>query len=100
MHDAAVTDDEPAGLSDERIAQHVTAGRVRVDGERVTDLDTGGCRRGIRSAGGGRGCPPPVVMLSRASGVGVAPPRGCAIVHVWARREMPRNLCRCTSTSR
>ena len=28
-----------AGLSDERIAQHTTAGRVRVDGELVTDLD-------------------------------------------------------------
>ena len=28
-----------AGLSDERIAQHRTAGRVRVDGELVTDLD-------------------------------------------------------------
>jgi hypothetical protein len=50
MHDAAVTDDEPtpttvrdrltaAGLSDERIEQHMTAGRVRVDGELVTDLD-------------------------------------------------------------
>jgi hypothetical protein len=50
MHDAAVTDDEPtpttvrdrltaAGLSDERIEQHMTAGRVRVDGEIVPDLD-------------------------------------------------------------
>ena len=50
MHDAAVTDDEPtptivpdlltaAGLSDERIEQHMTAGRVRVDGKLVTDLD-------------------------------------------------------------
>ena len=50
VHDAAVTDDEPtpttvrdrltaAGLSDERIEQHMTAGRVRVDGELVTDLD-------------------------------------------------------------
>jgi hypothetical protein len=29
-----------AGLSDERIEQHMTAGRVRVDGETVTDLDT------------------------------------------------------------
>jgi hypothetical protein len=29
-----------AGLSDERIQQHITAGRVRVDGELVTDLDT------------------------------------------------------------
>jgi hypothetical protein len=27
-----------AGLSDERIAQHTTAGRVRVDGELITDL--------------------------------------------------------------
>ena len=45
-----VTDDEPtpttvrdrltaAGLSAERIEQHMTAGRVRVDGELVTDLD-------------------------------------------------------------
>jgi hypothetical protein len=45
-----VTDDEPtlatvrdrltaAGLSDERIEQHMEAGRVRVDGELVTDLD-------------------------------------------------------------
>jgi hypothetical protein len=44
----AVTDDEPApttvrhrftaaGLSDERIEQHMTAGRVHVDGEVVTD---------------------------------------------------------------
>ena len=50
MHHHAVTDDEPApttvrdrltaaGLSDERIEQHMTAGRVRVDGELVTDLD-------------------------------------------------------------
>ena len=47
MHHDAVTDDEPAptvrdrltaaGLSDERIEQHMTAGRVRVDGELVTD---------------------------------------------------------------
>ena len=48
MHDGGVTDDEPApttvrdrltaaGLSDERIEQHMTAGRVRVDGELVTD---------------------------------------------------------------
>ena len=48
MHHHAVTDDEPApttvrdrltaaGLSDERIEQHMTAGRVRVDGELVTD---------------------------------------------------------------
>ena len=29
-----------AGLSDERIADHMSAGRVRVDGELVTDLDT------------------------------------------------------------
>ncbi|MDT0349525.1 hypothetical protein [Pseudonocardia charpentierae] len=28
-----------AGLSAERIDQHMTAGRLRVDGERVTDLD-------------------------------------------------------------
>jgi hypothetical protein len=28
-----------AGLSDERIEQHMTAGRLRVDGEWVTDLD-------------------------------------------------------------
>jgi hypothetical protein len=45
-----VTDDEPipttvrdrltaAGLSDDRITEHVTAGRVRVDGELVEDLD-------------------------------------------------------------
>jgi hypothetical protein len=50
-HHHAVTDEEPtpttvrdrltaAGLSDERIAQHLGAGRVRVDGELVTDLDT------------------------------------------------------------
>jgi hypothetical protein len=50
MHHDAVTDDEPAptpvrdrltsaGLSDERIEQHLTAGRVLVDGELVTDLD-------------------------------------------------------------
>ena len=50
MHHDGVTDDEPApttvrdrltaaGLSDERIEQHMTAGRVRVDGELVTDLD-------------------------------------------------------------
>ena len=49
-HHQAVTDDEPtpttvrdrltaAGLSDERTAQHMTAGRVRVNGELVTDLD-------------------------------------------------------------
>jgi len=48
-----VTDDEPAptsatvrdrltaaGLSAERIEQHMIAGRVRVDGELVTDLET------------------------------------------------------------
>jgi hypothetical protein len=29
-----------AGLSDERIEEHLTAGRLRVDGELVTDLDT------------------------------------------------------------
>ncbi len=29
-----------AGLSDSRIGQHMTAGRLRVDGELVTDLDT------------------------------------------------------------
>ena len=50
LHDDDVTDDEPAltvrdrltaaGLSAERIEQHMTAGRVRVDGEPVTDLDT------------------------------------------------------------
>ena len=28
-----------AGLSAERITEHMTAGRVRVDGELVTDLD-------------------------------------------------------------
>jgi hypothetical protein len=50
MHDHAVTDQEPApttvrdrlttaGLSAERIEQHLTAGRVRVDGELVTDVD-------------------------------------------------------------
>jgi hypothetical protein len=50
-HHDVVTDDEPrptsvrerliaAGLSDERIEQHMTAGRVRVDGEVATDLDT------------------------------------------------------------
>ena len=50
MHHEAVTDNPApttvrdrliaAGLSDERIEQHMTAGRVRVDGELVTDLDT------------------------------------------------------------
>jgi hypothetical protein len=46
-----VTDDEPApmtvrdrltaaGLSDARIAEHMSAGRVRVDGELVTNLNT------------------------------------------------------------
>jgi hypothetical protein len=50
MQHVGVTDDEPApttvrdrltaaGLSAERIEQHMTAGRVRVDGELVTDLD-------------------------------------------------------------
>ena len=50
VHHQPVTDDEStpmtvrdrltaAGLSDERIEQHMTAGRVRVDGELVTDLD-------------------------------------------------------------
>jgi hypothetical protein len=50
LHDDGVTDDEPApttvrdrltaaGLSDERIEQHMTAERVRVDGELVTDLN-------------------------------------------------------------
>ena len=45
-----VTDDQPApltvrdrltaaGLSDERIEEHISTGRVRVDGELVTDLD-------------------------------------------------------------
>ena len=49
MRDVAVTDDEPtpttvrdrlttAGLSAERIEQHMTAGRVRVDGGLVADL--------------------------------------------------------------
>jgi hypothetical protein len=51
MHHDGVTDDEPApmtvrdrltaaGLSDSRIEEHMTAGRVRVDGEPVTELDT------------------------------------------------------------
>ena len=51
LHHHAVTDNQPApttvrdrltaaGLSDERIAEHMTAGRVRVGGELVTDLDT------------------------------------------------------------
>ena len=50
-HDHTVTDEEhapttmrdrltAAGISAERIAQHMTAGRVRVDGDLVTDLDT------------------------------------------------------------
>jgi hypothetical protein len=50
MHDDTVTDDEPApltvrdrltaaGLSEGRIAEHMNAGRVRVDGELVSDLD-------------------------------------------------------------
>ena len=50
-HDVGVTDDDPttaatvrdrltaAGLSDERIEQHLAAGRVRLDGELVTDPD-------------------------------------------------------------
>ena len=49
-HYDGVTDDEPApttvrdrltaaGLSDERIYEHMTAGLVRVDGELVTDRD-------------------------------------------------------------
>jgi hypothetical protein len=49
MHDEVVTDAEPAattvrdrltaaGLSEPRIAEHMTAGRVRVDRELVTDL--------------------------------------------------------------
>jgi hypothetical protein len=51
LHDDGVTDDEPApttvldrliaaGLSEARIEQHMTAERVRVDGELVTDLTT------------------------------------------------------------
>jgi hypothetical protein len=50
LHDDVVTDVAPtlttvrdrltaAGLSAERIEQHMAAGRVRVDGELVTDLD-------------------------------------------------------------
>ena len=50
MHDDGVTDSEPtsttvrdrltaAGLSAERIEEHMTAGRLRVDGELVTELD-------------------------------------------------------------
>ena len=50
VHDAAVTDDEPTpttvrdrltatGLSASRIEEHMTAERVRVDGELVTDPD-------------------------------------------------------------
>jgi hypothetical protein len=50
MHHDSVTDDEPApttvrdrltaaGLSTDRIDAHMTAGRVRVDGEVVRDLD-------------------------------------------------------------
>jgi hypothetical protein len=50
MHHDGVTDDEPApttardrltaaGLSDSRIEQHTTAGRLRIDGELMTDLD-------------------------------------------------------------
>jgi hypothetical protein len=52
VHHHGVTDDQPtptpptvrdrlttAGLSGERIEQHLTAGRVRVDGAHVSDLD-------------------------------------------------------------
>ena len=50
MHDDPVTDERPeiptvidrlvaAGLLQERIEQQLTAGRVRVDGELVTDPD-------------------------------------------------------------
>ena len=50
MNDDPVVDERPeiptvfdrllaAGLSQERIEQHLTAGRVRVDGELVTDPD-------------------------------------------------------------
>jgi len=50
MHDDVVTDADPApttardrltaaGLSDSWIDQYLTAGRLRVDGEPVTDLD-------------------------------------------------------------
>jgi hypothetical protein len=50
MHDDPVTDERSdvptvfdrlvaAGLSQERIEQHLTAGRVRVDGELVADPD-------------------------------------------------------------
>ena len=50
MHDDLVTDERPdvptvfdrlvaAGLARERIEQHLAAGRVRVDGELVADLD-------------------------------------------------------------
>jgi hypothetical protein len=35
-----------AGRSDERIQQDITSGRVRVDGELVTDLDTPCPRQG------------------------------------------------------
>jgi hypothetical protein len=51
MHDDGVTDEQPApttvgdrltaaALSDSRIHEYMTAGRVRVDGELVTELDT------------------------------------------------------------
>ncbi len=51
LHDDGMTDDEAAattvldrvlaaGLSEARIEQHMTAERVRVDGELVTDLTT------------------------------------------------------------
>jgi hypothetical protein len=47
QHDAVTEEPTPtvrdrltaAGLSAERIEQHMTAGRVRVDGELVSDLD-------------------------------------------------------------
>ena len=48
-HDAQVSDEQPvptvrdrfvaAGLSQGRVEQHRAAGRVRLDGERVDDLD-------------------------------------------------------------
>ena len=50
MHHGGLTDEEPtpttvrdrltaAGLSESRIQEHMTAGRVRVDGELLDDLD-------------------------------------------------------------
>ncbi len=50
LHDDGVTDEQSApttvrdrltaaGLSESRIEQHMSAGRLRVDGEPVTDLD-------------------------------------------------------------